>query len=318
MNKNFRQKRLHDYLMSTTQFVSLDYLADMLECSVKTIRREIKEMAEYKPSPWFISDSKVFIDQARKRHLQVDGKWLSDQELVGLLTLNQNLNELSSGALKLLLDPFKHRITDALHLGHQNSAAKVKLIEVAQRKFEPLIFQNLYHSLISQQVIHFQYWKRHSDQMEVRTVSPQQLVRYKDNWYLDAYCHGALDLRSFAVDAIKSLETDASTSYESVEKSQMESHYQSSYGIFSGEAQNLAVLHFDEYISRWIKNETWHPDQKSEIQNDGSLIMQIPYHHDVELIQDILKYGFRVKILYPPKLQEKVKTQLESTLKQYE
>jgi hypothetical protein len=33
-------------------------------------------------------------------------------------------------------------------------------------------------------------------------VSPQRLVHYRDNWYLDAWCHLRGGLRSFAVDAI--------------------------------------------------------------------------------------------------------------------
>ena len=35
-----------------------------------------------------------------------------------------------------------------------------------------------------------------------REVSPQRLVHYRDNWYLDAWCHLREDVRSFSIDAI--------------------------------------------------------------------------------------------------------------------
>ena len=35
-----------------------------------------------------------------------------------------------------------------------------------------------------------------------RTVSPQRLTHYRDNWYLDAWDHEREALRSFALDRI--------------------------------------------------------------------------------------------------------------------
>ena len=35
-----------------------------------------------------------------------------------------------------------------------------------------------------------------------RVVSPQRLVHYRDNWYLDAYCHLRERLSTFSIDAM--------------------------------------------------------------------------------------------------------------------
>ena len=37
-----------------------------------------------------------------------------------------------------------------------------------------------------------------------RTISPQQLIYYRDNWYIAAYCHYRNELRVFAIDNISS------------------------------------------------------------------------------------------------------------------
>ncbi len=48
-----------------------------------------------------------------------------------------------------------------------------------------------------------QYHSRSRDELTERTVSPQRLTHYRDNWYLDAWCHRAEALRSFSVDRIR-------------------------------------------------------------------------------------------------------------------
>ena len=50
--------------------------------------------------------------------------------------------------------------------------------------------------------VRIRYYSRARDQETDRLVSPQRLVHYRDNWYLDAWCHAKNGLRSFALDAI--------------------------------------------------------------------------------------------------------------------
>ena len=47
------------------------------------------------------------------------------------------------------------------------------------------------------------HWSRVKDQTTERTVSPQRLLLYRGNWYLDAWCHLQKDIRSFALDGLK-------------------------------------------------------------------------------------------------------------------
>lgn len=320
MKKHLRQEKLYNFLLSLSHSVSIDTLAERYECCQKTIRRDIEEIAEFKKSPWYIHDNKIYIDKERKKRFQLEDGWLSNEELSGLLTLYHSVENLSNGALQLLLNPVKERLLGALEQGNQNTPtwlAKIKIIEAANRRLNPELFHQLHNALAQSSAIQLQYWKRSSNQQQTRTVSPQQLVRYKDNWYLDAYCHQAKALRSFALDAINSVKLCPDQNYQALESSQIQNHFQQSYGIFSGQAEHTATLHFNEYISRWIQNETWHPDQILEKQPDGSLIMHLPYHHDIELIQDILKYGANVQVLSPLSLQSKIAQQLEEALRHY-
>ena len=50
------------------------------------------------------------------------------------------------------------------------------------------------------------YLGRGKNELTTRELSPQRLVYYKNNWYLDAWCHAKEDIRSFAIDAIQRVE----------------------------------------------------------------------------------------------------------------
>ncbi|BBP46419.1 transcriptional regulator [Thiosulfatimonas sediminis] len=321
MKKSLRQEKLYNYLLSLNQAVAVAVLAEHFACSLKTIRRDIEELAECKKSPWYIFENKVYIDQEQKKRFQIEDNWLSSEELNGLIALYHSVDNLSNGALQGLLNPVKERIIGAI--SQQQSANKlpkspIKIIEIANRQLDPQLFQQLHRCIAQRTVITVLYWKRSDDQQQIRTLSPQQLVRYKDNWYVDAYCHQVNDLRSFALDAIIKVTESLPSQYRQIEPREIDRHFQQSYGIFSGQATQTASLHFDEYITRWVEHEIWHPQQISEKQPDGSLIMHLPYHHDIELIQDILKHGSNVKVLAPQDLKDKVKQRLAQAWEAYQ
>ena len=91
----------------------------------------------------------------------------------------------------------------------------------------------------------------------------------------------------------------------------------SSYGIFTGKADKVAVLRFNDLAARWVAEEEWHPGVKSEPQTDGGVILRIPYKHETELVMDILRHGPNVEVLGPASLRQSVGAALERALAQY-
>lgn len=62
--------------------------------------------------------------------------------------------------------------------------------------------------LVSSKDLSCRYWvslilPSRCRRQKTETISPQRLVHYRDNWYLDAWCHLRNDLRRFSVDAIQ-------------------------------------------------------------------------------------------------------------------
>src|SRR5438445_256723 len=79
------------------------------------------------------------------------------------------------------------------------------------------------------------------DEATQREVSPQRLVHYRNNWYLDGWCHLRNDLRSFSLDAIREVGAVAGK-VKDVPDEELDATLAASYGIFSGRKVQWATL----------------------------------------------------------------------------
>ncbi|MFX7571027.1 WYL domain-containing protein, partial [Acinetobacter baumannii] len=82
-------------------------------------------------------------------------------------------------------------------------------------------------------------------------LSPQRLVYYRDNWYLDAWCHLREAMRSFSLDAIASTKLKTDSAIE-ISDDTLDQHFTQGYGIFSGVDVQWAVLRFSPERARWV------------------------------------------------------------------
>jgi predicted DNA-binding transcriptional regulator YafY len=116
------------------------------------------------------------------------------------------------------------------------------------------------------------------------------LIHYRDNWYLDAWCHVREGLRGFSLDGIRAI-TSVNKKAIEVPLKHLDQFLAASYGIFAGEAKHTARLKFTPERARWVAAELWHPDQKGSFDESGSYILEFPFADDRELLLDIAKHG---------------------------
>lgn len=319
MRKFERQEVLLRKLQKRKLPLSLNTLAKEYDCSVKTIRRDIDELVMERSAPWFISNGEVFLDRARQTQIELEGYWFSSEELFSLLALYSIVDELAEGLLAEHFLEIKQRILKLLGPIEQSQTLiqNIKIIPIAQPSIKSVPLNKITEAISQQQRLVINFWNRHTNQVTKREVSPYQLVRYRDRWFLDGYCHQRNALRSFSLEAIIELsilpQKILPPDFESLSR-----YFQSSYGIFSGQADKLAILNFSAYQARWVKDQQWHPKQKAEWLEDGRYQLTLPYKEDLELIQDVLKYGAEVEVISPLELREKVREKLKEALKIYE
>jgi predicted DNA-binding transcriptional regulator YafY len=280
VDKFDRIYRLHHIFAARRTPIALTELMERLECSKATVYRLIDVLREHLDAP-IVTDPELggfrYAPDPKGRAYELPGLWFSAQELQALVVFDRLLENLEPGLLSEHLAPFSKRLTELLQnkrLGLSEAANRIHLVGIASRPATPW-FQVLASATLQRHKLRFAYHSRSKDERSQRTVSPQRLTRYRDNWYLDALDHGRKGLRSFAVDRVTgAAELDEKS--EEVAKDALDEHFASSYGIFGGRANKIAVLVFSRERARWVADERWHPKQVGQFLTDGRYELRIP------------------------------------------
>jgi predicted DNA-binding transcriptional regulator YafY len=283
---------------------------ERLECSQATLYRLVAELRDYLGAPLEQdADNRGFYyDRSYDQPFELPGIWVSPAELQALLTARQVLGNVQPGLLEGELETLQGRISSLLQqkgVDAEESQSRIHIQSVAGRSVPERLFQDVMGALIGRQQLHITYHGRRKDDISQRDISPQRLTQYRNSWYLDAWCHNAEGLRSFALERISDqvlLDEDA----RDMPASELAGHYDSSYGIFSGPAEHVAKLRFTPEMSRWIAEEQWHPDQKGCWDDTGAWTLELPFSSARELVMDISRYGPEVEVVSPDFLRDAV------------
>jgi proteasome accessory factor C len=322
MDKFDRIYAVHRALSGRRYPVSLQTLMDELECSEPTVKRIIRHLRDRLGAPIVYDHERqgYWYDRSQLQLYELPGLWFSPEELYALLTSYRLLGKVQEGILDEYVAPVRQRLEALLgddRASHREVQRRVRILPLASRQVELPHFRKVAEALVERRRLRILYHGRARDETSERTLSPQRLVYYRDNWYLDAYCHLREGLRSFSIDRIHPVETLSDPALELDDES-LDAHYAAAFGIFAGPAENTAHLVFSEQAAKWLADEQWHPQQQGRVLPDGRYELWVPYGDPTELIMEILKYGAEAEVLGPSDLRERVAERLAAAASQYE
>ena len=314
-----------DRLLRSRRKVSLRQLMEELEVSRATVRRDLEYMRDRMAAP-IVWDAALRGYCYRLESTEDDdryalpGLWFNASEVYALLTMDHLLSSLQPGLLEPHIQPLRERIRRLLGSGQhpaQEVEKRIRILYMASRQIDTRVFASIANALMGRHQLFIIHLNRRSNLRTERVVSPQRLAHYRDNWYLDCWCHLRKGLRSFAVDAIAGAELKEDQPAKEISDTELEKVLGAGYGIFAGDRTHQAVLRFTPEAARWVASEKWHSQQESTVEPDGSYRLSVPYAKETELVMDILRHGSDVEVLSPPSLRQTVRQRLEATLKQY-
>ncbi len=313
--------KVHQILVNARHPVSRARLQDALECSPVTVKRVIGRMRDYLRAPiqYDRSHNGYFYALEQGDTFELPGLWLNASELHALLACDRLLSDVQPGLLTEQLTPLKERIDSILSKAGtpgRDWIDRVRILHMGGRIVEPHPFESVASALVRRRRLSISYHGRSRDAVTHRTISPQRLVHYRDNWYVDAWCHDARGLRTFSLDRIHSVRA-VDLRARIVAARTLDAHLATAYGIFSGKPKYTAVLQFTAARARWVADEQWHPAQQGRYLEDGSYELRLPYGDPRELIMDILKYGDEVEVRFPASLRAMTINKLAAALSNY-
>jgi predicted DNA-binding transcriptional regulator YafY len=311
---------LHKLLSASRLPVSRQRIEQELECSRATAKRIIEAMRLYLNAPIKYDRQRngYYYDRGEGEMYELPGVWFNASELHALLNLQQLLGSIQPGLLEKQLAPLRGRIEELLkteQAGGAETGRRIRVLQMGSRP-EGEHFQTIAGAVAGRKRMHISYYSRPREGLTEREISPQRLIHYRGNWYLDAFCHLRDGLRTFALDAVRSVTTLPTAAVE-IPDEELDRHYSEAYGIFAGPADQTALLRFAPEAARWVAQEQWHSRQQGRWLDDGRYELRIPFHDHRELVMDILRYGPDLEVLEPENLRILVINRLKAATELY-
>jgi predicted DNA-binding transcriptional regulator YafY len=318
-----------DRLLQGSQTVTFKKRMEVLAISRAQLKRDLDYMRERFNAPIEYdreSNGYRFGKPLAGPRYELPGLWFNAGEAYALLSMHSLLDELQPGLLAPHVGPLQERLRAALggEPAWEDIRHRIRIFQPERRRAataaspdtQPEHFGTVAAAVLKRQRLWIRHYNRKEDRQTEREISPQRLVHYRGNWYVDGWCHLREDLRSFAVDALRAAELRDQRAKD-IAAARLDEHLGSGYGIFAGGKVAWATLKFSPQAARWVSAQEWHPKQRARTEKDGSYVLEIPYADDRELLMEILRYGPDVEVLAPEPLRKRVAEELKAAAARY-
>ena len=175
-------------------------------------------------------------------------------------------------------------------------------------------------ALTSDLLLTIRYASKPHLEVTLREIEPLVLYQFSGSWYVYAYCRERQDCRLFALDRILGAPKlggffDRS---ERIRDGDPRDILQGVFGLYKRQEREWARIRFSPLLSTWIQDQVWHAEQSLNLLDDGSAELTVPFAGDgIDLIREVLKYGYDAELLEPKWLRNEVRRRLEGALARY-
>jgi predicted DNA-binding transcriptional regulator YafY len=299
---------------------SIESLCDELGIARATVYRDLDFLRDVLGAP-LVQDEQHRYRYARdeKAPFELPGIWLSAEEIYALALTRQ----IVEGEQRFDADREDSFLNESLAAAQKRlekllgdkapQVQRLKVLHQHARSVDARVFSVVTNALLGRNKIRFSYHARSTDEQSERTVHPQFLLHYRDNWYLDAYDESRAGFRRFSMDRMREIALlgERAQDFDAPDDAK-------GYGIFSGNAAQEAIIVFSKKAARWVAEERWHPEQKTQFLPDGRFELRVPYSNGRELLMDILRYGVDAEIKAPVMLREQMRQMLTLLIESYQ
>jgi len=316
-----RQWRIIQTLISSRSGKSVGDLAAILECHTRTVYRDLEALQA--------AGFPVYTERAGGKNL-----WCLLESARHSIPIPFSLPELMAlyfsrgmmGVLKdtvfydslvTLYEKIKATLPDEYIAYLDRVAGSLTVKSKPHPPYGPLrsILDKVSETAILKKYIWIDYYALSRKKKTRRKVAPYKIWFFDGTFYLIGHCGLRQDIRIFAMDRIRNLESTDET-FVMPEDFNIDDFMKSSFGVFQGRPVKVRVR-FAPDIADYIREKIWHETQQIEAQDDGSIIFEAEVAGIDEIKFWILKWGAKARVLEPEVLREAVRTEAELMAENY-
>lgn len=296
-------------------------LVEKFEISPRTAQRDIEFMRDRLGAP-------LAFDRRRRGYCYTDdsfelpGYWFSETNILALALAIRLASAIPDPAFKDDLCRLINRVLGATGnkkescLDQVGERISVKNIEYA--RVDGWCFRQTVQALFDDSPLQITYHSPHTAKTSTRHIRPLHLMHYMGSWHLLAWCASSGAIRDFALSRIKAITPSPQSIALPAGLPSLKEYTRRHFGIMQGPAPVEAVLRFSPHAAPWVSEQIWHPEQKTTIESDGSLLLRFSVVDFRELVKKILSHGAAVQVAAPPELRELVRQEIAKMAKIYQ
>jgi predicted DNA-binding transcriptional regulator YafY len=192
MNRTERFYKI-DQMLHERRVVPIEVFLEEQDVSRATFKRDIEYMRDrlHAPIVWDRDAGGYHFENVKTTGpaYELPGLWFSAGELYALLAAHKLLGDIEPGILASHVAPLQARLAALLEAsGHSATeiTQRVRVLSMANRTVESRFYTDITIALLERKRLEIDVWNRGRNENNTRTISPQRLVHYRDNWYVDA------------------------------------------------------------------------------------------------------------------------------------
>lgn len=309
-----RQWKVLHAIESSRHGVTIDQLAGDLDVTTRTIRRDLAALQE---AGFPLFDER---DEAGHARWHLDGRVLKGLETgftlaeLCALYLSRNLLESVVGTpfqrdlhlaferIEKLLSPRMRQFLDRLPTVLAAKAGP----RVRGQESSADVVARLLEGTLHYRCATMRYHSISSGRVKDYLVHPYRLAFAHGGLYLLAYVPEYEDVRTFAVERVRSVSLEKQTFTPT--RAVPEEVFGHSLGVNTGPPTHVEVR-FDPRVAPYVRARVWHPSQVVR-EVEGGLVVALDVCLDAALTAWVLSWGASATVLSPPTLVSAIRVEL--------
>ncbi len=158
-----------------------------------------------------------------------------------------------------------------------------------------------------------------TDYEDIETeIEPYHMAFQQRSWFVVGFSSLHDEVRNFNLSRVLEAQL-LEREFKIPSTFNIEKHFGNAWGMIKGDGPDQMVrLRFSPLVAKNVSEVVWHPKQKFEFNEDGSLEYQVKVSGLREIVWWIMGYGDQVEVIGPAKLRKEVAIRYQSAAKLYE
>jgi CRISPR-associated endonuclease/helicase Cas3 len=316
-NKRERIEAAMQLLQFAPEGLTIYELADRLGCDPSTAHRYLTEIESERPLEK-VSRGRYRLDPSQSLH----NVRLHPAEALSMYIALRRLIRQTSKAPDFMITAIQKiapalQRPDLVEMLYQSIAQLHSERKMSER--DSGVWKALMQGWLENRVVRIRYLRPHQTEMVEHEIEPYwfEPAPLSDGTYVIAWSRTRNSLRTFKPDRIHQA-TLTSTPFEKPDQFDLLNLLRNAWGIWYGEEPTLVELRFVPGVARRVMETVFHPTERKEPLEDGSLYWSAQLVGTREVLSWIRGWGYEVRVLAPEKLRQEVIEDLRKTMAVYE